>query len=170
MGRPPPSPFTPRIQKPGIQVTPAKSSLRGTKINNKIRNSIYFLTHNPVRMLGSDGIPFEWKVHRGAISPVPNPCNKNRTCPPYTSINRWMDREEVAYAYGLYRWLRGKESTCQCRRCGFDPWAGKISWRRKGQPIPVFLPAKFHGQKSLVGYSPWGCERVRKIYIYIINF
>ena len=35
-----------------------------------------------------------------------------------------------------------------------------MDWRRKWQPIPVFLPGKFHGQRSLVGYSPWGC-RVR---------
>jgi len=52
-----------------------------------------------------------------------------------------------------------KESTCQCRRCrrpGFDPWLGKIPWRRKWQPTPVFLPGKSHGQRSLVGYSPWG--------------
>ena len=39
---------------------------------------------------------------------------------------------------------------------GFDPWVGKILWRRKGQPSPVSLPEEFHGQRSLVGYSPWG--------------
>ena len=38
----------------------------------------------------------------------------------------------------------------------FSPWVGKIPWRRKWQPTPVFLPGKSHGQKSLVGYSPWG--------------
>ena len=57
---------------------------------------------------------------------------------------------------GLPRWLSGKESTCQCRKHGFDPWVGKIPWRRKWQPIPVFLPGEFHGHRSLVGYSPWG--------------
>ena len=46
----------------------------------------------------------------------------------------------------------------QCRRPGFDPWLGKIPWRREWQPIPVFLPGMFHGQKSLAGYSPWGCK------------
>ena len=51
---------------------------------------------------------------------------------------------------GLLRWFSGKESTCQCRRCGFDPWVGKIPWRRKWQPTPVFLPGKSHGQRSLV--------------------
>ena len=39
---------------------------------------------------------------------------------------------------------------------GFDPWIGKILWRRKWQPTPVFLPGKSHGQKSLMGYNPWG--------------
>ena len=37
-----------------------------------------------------------------------------------------------------------------------DPWVGKIPWRRKWQPTPVFLPGESHGQRSLVGYSPWG--------------
>ena len=40
---------------------------------------------------------------------------------------------------GLPRWLRGKESTCQCRRCRFDPWIGKIPWRRKWQPISILV-------------------------------
>ena len=59
----------------------------------------------------------------------------------------------------LPRWPTGKESTCQCRRCrrrGFDPWAGKIPWRRKCQLTPIFLPGRSHGQSSLEGYSPWG--------------
>ena len=42
------------------------------------------------------------------------------------------------------------------RRCGFDPWVGKISWRRKWQPTPVFFPGKSHRQRNLVGYSSWG--------------
>ena len=39
---------------------------------------------------------------------------------------------------------------------GFNPWVGKIPWRRKWQPTLVLLPGKFHGQKSLVGSNPWG--------------
>ena len=38
----------------------------------------------------------------------------------------------------------------------FNPWVRKISWSRKWQPTPVFLPEKFHGKRSLVGCSPWG--------------
>ena len=37
----------------------------------------------------------------------------------------------------------------------FDPWMGKIPWRREWPPTPVFLPGEFHGQRSLVGYGPW---------------
>ena len=59
-------------------------------------------------------------------------------------------------------WLRGKEPACYaedrllCRRHRFNPWVKKIPWRRKWQPTPIFLPEKSHGQRSLVGYSPWG--------------
>ena len=42
----------------------------------------------------------------------------------------------------------------------FDPWVGKIPWKRKWQPTPVFLPGKSHGQRSLVDYSPCGHKRV----------
>ena len=65
--------------------------------------------------------------------------------------------------YVLPRWLSGKESTCQCRRCKrcrFDPWIGKIPWRRKWQPTPVLLPGKSHGRRSLAGYSPRGSKSV----------
>ena len=51
----------------------------------------------------------------------------------------------------------GKEPACQCsshRRYGFDPWVGKIPWRRAWQPTPVFLPEVSHKQRSLAGYSP----------------
>ena len=58
---------------------------------------------------------------------------------------------------------KGKESACQCRRhkrCGFDPWVGKIPWRRAY--ILAILPGEFHGQKNLVGYSPQGCKELVK--------
>ena len=65
----------------------------------------------------------------------------------------------------LLLWVRvsggasGKEPTCQCRRHKrhrFDPWVGKITWRRKWLPTVVFLPGEFYGQKSLVSYTPQG--------------
>ena len=76
-------------------------------------------------------------------------------------------KEESGCRVWLHGWYRvcfsggtsGKESTCQCRRCKrrrFNPWVGKIPWSSKWQPAPVFLPWKFHGQRSLAVYSPWG--------------
>ena len=50
---------------------------------------------------------------------------------------------------GLSWWPRGKEPACQCSTQGFSPWVGKIPWRRKWQPTPVFLPGKSHGQRGL---------------------
>ena len=59
------------------------------------------------------------------------------------------------------RGLDGKESVCSAgRRPEFNPWVRKIPWRSEQLPIPVFLPREFHGQRSLVGYSPWGQTRL----------
>ena len=52
----------------------------------------------------------------------------------------------------------GKASACNGGRAGFNPWIGKVPWRRKWQPTLVLLPGKSHGRRSLVGYSPWGCK------------
>ena len=48
-------------------------------------------------------------------------------------------------------WLRRWRIRLQCGRPGFDPWVGKVPWRRGWLPTPVFWPGEFHGQ-----YSPWG--------------
>ena len=55
----------------------------------------------------------------------------------------------------------------QCRRrkrCGFDPWVGKVSLRKEWLTTPVFLLGDFHGQRSLVGYL-----ELRKIYTIFLN-
>ena len=63
---------------------------------------------------------------------------------------RLICRTSVCPAYKMVKCL------FKCRRPGFDPWVGKIPWRRKWQSTPVLLPGKSHGQRSLEGYSPWG--------------
>ena len=68
-----------------------------------------------------------------------------------------IDRDKM----GLPRWLSGKESACQCRKAWVRSLGQEDPRRRKWQPTPVFLPGKAHGQRNLVGYSPWGCKRVR---------
>ena len=56
-----------------------------------------------------------------------------------------------------------KEPACQDRRhkrLGFSSWIGKIPWRKKWQPTPIFLPGESHGQRSLVGCRPYGCKEL----------
>ena len=56
---------------------------------------------------------------------------------------------------------RGSDSTeltCTAGDPGSIPGAGRSPWRKAWQPTPVFLPGESHGQRSLVGYSPWGCK------------
>ena len=75
-------------------------------------------------------------------------------------LDRYRDRWILIHIKGLPWWLSGKEPACQCRRHGFHLWVGKIPWRRKWQPTPVFLSGKSHGQRSLASYSSWGRKRV----------
>ena len=82
----------------------------------------------------------------------------------HTQVNPW--------------WLSGKRICLYCRRhrrCGFDPWVGKIPWRKKWQPSPVSLSGKPHGQRNLAGYSPWGLKELntteqRTHEVFIITF
>ena len=62
-----------------------------------------------------------------------------------------VEKRELSYSVVAQR----VKSLClQCGRPGFDPWVGKIPWRRAWQPSPVLLPGKSHGWRRLVGYSP----------------
>ena len=77
----------------------------------------------------------------------------------YLALYLW----QALCAGGFLGGASGKESTCQCRRrkrCGFNPWVRKIPWRRRWHPIQVFLPEKFHGQKNLMGCSPWNYKEL----------
>ena len=60
-----------------------------------------------------------------------------------------------------------------CGMSGFNPWVGKIPWRRKWQPTPVFLPGKSHGRRSLMGYKPWGhkeLDTIERLPFYVLSF
>ena len=74
----------------------------------------------------------------------------------FRMISLSTDTSATSAKHGLPRWFGGKESSCQCRRHGFDLGVGKIPWKRKWQSTPVFLPGESHGQRSLAGYSPRG--------------
>ena len=93
-------------------------------------------------------------------------------------LNHWTTREEPNYFFlnlvfplknqrswqcncaprSASQLAQCKESACQCRICRilrFNPWVGKILWRRKWKPTPVFSPGESSGQRGLAGYSPW---------------
>ena len=64
--------------------------------------------------------------------------------------------KETAPFYGLPCGSDGKESACNAGDQGLIPWLGRSAGKENGNPTPVFLPGEFHGQRNLVGYSPWG--------------
>ena len=75
----------------------------------------------------------------------------------------WVSRIQKRGWQGFPGGVNGKEPTCQYRRWkrhGFNPWVGKIPWRRAWQPTPVFVPGESHGQRNLEGYSPRGCNEL----------
>ena len=81
---------------------------------------------------------------------------------------RWLDSITNSMDMNLSKHFpggaSGKESTCQCRRHKrqeFYPWVGKILWSRKWHPTPIFLPGKFHGQRSVRAMS-MGPQNVRR--------
>ena len=72
--------------------------------------------------------------------------------------------EEVDTVNAKLPWWLSQLRICQqCSRPGFNPWVGKIPWRKEWQPTPVFLPGESHGQRSLVGYSPWGPKETEQL-------
>jgi len=93
--------------------------------------------------------------------PFPSFSKPNTLLSQVPSNTKWLtvvDFDSVLFSIpiGLPWWLRLWSVCLQCGRPGFNPWVGKILWRRQWQPTPVLLPGKFRGWRSLVGYSPWG--------------
>ena len=86
------------------------------------------------------------------------PTHRRRRVSPFYFLS--CSLRPLAPAWGFLGGSDGQDICLQCERPGFDPWLGKIPWRRAWQPAPVFLPGESHGQGSLVGYSPWGCQEL----------
>ena len=82
--------------------------------------------------------------------------SKHTSCH-HTSLCCYWNSSPIRKAPGFPSGSVGEESACNAGDLGsIGPWVGKIPWRREWQPTPVFLPGEFHGQRSLVGYCPWG--------------
>ena len=85
-------------------------------------------------------------------SPTPGPCSNSRPsswwCHPTISSSVVPFVLIYHSVLGLPWWCRQWRTCLQCGRPRFDPWVGKIPWRRKWQPTPVFLPRESHGQRG----------------------
>ena len=111
---------------------------------------------------------YEWTWERQCISPWKDSFTPTAS-PPASSTKPLLQLTLSEWLFFLYCSERASQVATEvknlpanagrCKRRGFNPWVGKIPWRRKWQPTPVFLPGEFHGQRSLVGYSPW-CHTV----------
>ena len=78
--------------------------------------------------------------------------------------------ENLCFNKGFPSGSDGKESSCNAGDLGLIPGLGR-SWRREQLPAPVFWLGEFHGQRSLAGYSPWGCKELDKeALIMIFNY
>ena len=110
---------------------------------------------------------------RVPLSTFPFLCFSSRSALPKSSTSAAASLEMLSPNFGnsdlffsfckllsleLTLWLRWSRVCLKCRRPRFDPWVGKIPWKRKWQPTLVFLPGEFHGWKSLADYSPWYCK------------
>ena len=89
------------------------------------------------------------------------PCGS--VCPTLPSFPHFIGGGDSAPSKGLPWWLRQERICLQCGRPRFDPWVGKIPWRREWLPTPIFLLLEFHGQRCLVGHSPWGHQELDTI-------
>ena len=106
-------------------------------------------------------------MHAESLQLCPTLCNPMNCSPPDSCVHGDSPGKNTGVDHRAF--LReifpvgasGKELACQCRRCkrcGFNPYVGKILYMRAWQPTPEFLPGKFHGQKSLAGCSAWSCK------------
>ena len=73
--------------------------------------------------------------------------------PGLQSMGAWIEFVSYCCVRGFPWWFRWLRICLQCKRLGFNPWVGKIPWRREWLPTPVFFPGEYHKQRSLVGYS-----------------
>ena len=69
-----------------------------------------------------------------------------------------IHRGTLSFQISVSRFHVNTSLCLQCRTLGLIPGSGRFPWRREWQHTPVFLPEEFHGQRSLVGYSPWGLK------------
>ena len=120
-----------------------KPPWKGCQLNQALKSWMWALTR------GGGNVRKSRKRGKGFLDIYPRST--------YMTQKRTAKRENrTKWMYVTPRWQRAHLQCRRHKRCGFDPWVGKIALRRKWQPASVFLPGESHGQRSLAGYNPWG--------------
>ena len=115
-----------------------------------------------------------WQQKYLGLSPIRGSVARERSLQPAYGEGPTSFRQPVFVESQTESWashgtsgkkLKTKKPHLQCRRCRrprFDPWVGKIPWRKAQQPTPIFLPGEAHEQRSLVDHSPWDLKESDK--------
>ena len=85
----------------------------------------------------------------------------------------WLQSPSAVIPIADIYFITHKSVCLQCRRPRFNPWFGKIPWRKKWQLTPVSLPGESHGQRSLSGCSPWGhkeSDTAEKLHFHFLSW
>ena len=93
---------------------------------------------------GGNGYPLQYSDLENSMDSVVHAVAKSRP---------QLSQFHLHQASLVTQWVK---SLSAMKKTRVQSWVRKIPWRRKWQPTPVFLPGEFHGQRNLVGYSPWG--------------
>ena len=138
-----------------VQVRWMQESMAGERV--AVEDSIY--NHSTILCTSTWSPEEKWEFYVQFVKAMSSAIWKERRLAlPQTRVDEVLRPDNTHLVKSGPWWHGGKQSSCQHKRRGFDPWVGKILWRRKWQPTPGFFPGESHGQRSLVGYSPRGCR------------
>ena len=102
---------------------------------------------------------YAWNIGRGSASVTETHLNKE-ICQPVTVTVSVNSRQHFyIYFYADGSAVKNLPAKQEMQEMWVQSWIRKIPWRRAWQPTPVFLSGQSHGQRSLVGYSPWGLKK-----------
>ena len=148
------------LQSIMLHLRPGKLGIRQTMTLGTWSCTVYI-----TRILEYKNIILVLSISNIKLWCIPQKYRKIMLVIPLSSPRSWFVHgyiyQCINLGIGIPRWLIGKESACQCRRWGFDPWVGKIPWRRKWHPTPVFLLRESLGQRSLMGSQSMGVTKSR---------
>ena len=107
--------------------------------------------------------PLQWEAWASQLERRPACCNQRKAHAqrPSTVKNKYVKKKKTKKEWGLPQWLRVKEFAYSAETLGDTgpiPGSGRSPGGGHRQTTPAFLPGESDEQRSLAGYSPWGCK------------